>query len=165
MSLKLKKIQNHVVEIKDDDVKPLGAEEIRKAEEVDMQTPPAWVLHSDVKGKLPKFRQKRKAVKHDNMQKEFVIEMQKVLKVFRVDEEHYDHEIVLFACQVAEDFFLDKGVGEVKMKCVVEACKPFFDNNEELVQKIVELVFRDVIKSSLWRRNQTRLLNFFCMGR
>jgi hypothetical protein len=165
MSLKLKKIQANVLEIKDEYVEPLGADEIRKAEEVNIETPPAWIMNSDVKGKLPKFRQKRKAVKHDNMQKEFVIEMQKVLKVFRVDDDHYDHELVLFACQVAEDFFLDKKAGEIKMKCVVEAVKPFFDNNEELVKKIVELVFRDVIKSTLWRRNQTRILNFFCMGR
>jgi hypothetical protein len=160
MSLKLKKI-GHVLEIPDDAIndKPLGCDEVV----VDvLEAPPKWILNSDVKGKLPRFRAKRKGVKHVCMQKEFVVEMQKVLKVFKPDDDHYDHEIVLFACQVAEDFFLDRNAGEIKMKCVIDACKPFFDDNEELVKKIADLVFRDVIKSTLWRRNQTRILNFFC---
>ena len=66
---------------------------------------------------------------------------------------------------MVEDFFLDKKCGEAKKKCVVDACKVYFNNDDELVEKIIDLVFRDVVKSTFLRRNQTRILNFFCMGR
>jgi hypothetical protein len=164
MSLKLRKVGQHVLELPEDSVdnKPLGAEEV--VENV-LETPPTWILNSDVKGKLPKFRLKRKGIKHECMQEQFVREVRKVLKIFKVEDNKYDHELVLFACQIAEDFFLDKKCGDAKLKCVVEACKPFFNDDSELVKKIVELVFRDVIKSTFFRRNQTRIINFFFTAR
>jgi hypothetical protein len=36
---------------------------------------------------------------------------------------------------VVEDWYLDKGCGEAKLKCVVEACKPFFNNDGEFELK------------------------------
>jgi hypothetical protein len=160
MSLKLKKIGQPVLELSDDAI--LGCNEVV----VDvLEAPPKWILNSDVKGKLPKFRLKRKNIKYSCMQNEFVTEVRKVLKVLKVEDSKYDHELVLFAIQIAEDFFLDKKCGEAKKKCVVDACKPYFNDDDELVMKIIELVFRDVIKSTLWRRNQTRIMNFFFTGR
>lgn len=124
--------------------------------------PPKSVLHSDIKKLMPKFASKRKQLKIEHAKREFVTEFHKVLTLFDAEgEEKYDHQIVLLACQCAERFFIDRGMGDIKQEVVVQSVLPFFKEDKDLVLKIIELVLPLIERSTFFSRNKQRFINFF----
>lgn len=168
-------IINRVVRIPDDaTTPPLGVDpkpeqipqkplhSVDLGEDALPDLPPKAVLHSDIKKLMPKFASKRKALKIEHAKREFIIEFHKVLTLFDSEgEDKYDHQIVLLACQCAEDFFLDRQMGEVKQEVVIESVLPFFKQDKDLVLKIIELVLPLIQRSTFFSRNKQRLINFF----
>lgn len=125
------------------------------------EIPPKLLFNSDLK-ELKGFREMRITLKQNLMYCDFVESLSNVLDLFDNTQRKYDHDIVQFVCQSAEDAFIShKQMGLLKKKAVVEICKRYFNDDAELVSKIIEIVLPNIIKSSLYRRNKKRLSNCF----
>lgn len=109
----------------------------------------------------PKLYDSRKRAKGLIHIADFAQKVKSDLESFSIAEGHYDHDLVLKMCDVAEFFFMDKGCGDVKKEAVISVLLPYFNNDRELVSKIIEFVFPMVTKSTLFRRNKKRLWNGF----
>jgi len=105
------------------------------------------------------FTEKKKKLKIIKMKNHVMSELKNSIDIFDKEELHLNHSLVLFVSQIVEDFFNKKGQGDIKREVVVEVCKPFFDDKEDLVDMVLELVFEKVKKTTLLRRNKRRLKN------
>lgn len=84
---------------------------------------------------------KIKEIKLSNKSIEFINKIQAILDLFDRSENRYNEKIVLFAMQAIENFFVGKKkIGDIKLKCVIEACKKYFNEDEDLVKKFVDLM-------------------------
>lgn len=124
------------------------------------EVPPKSVLFQDLSS-LKGYTEKRKAVKDELKYAEFVEELQAVLSIFEGENKKYDSAMVLFVCNSAENYFSKKGSGEIKQKAVVDVCKKYYNNDEELLKSIIELLMPMISKSSMFSRSFQKLRNFF----
>ena len=128
----------------------------------DVQSVPnKFILNNTSVHKIEGFDDIRSKAKIENKKREFLKETDKLLSLFDIDSKKYDHKLVLAICQSAEDFFNKRKMGDIKLQCVVESVKRFFNNDEELVRKIIDIVFPDVKQTSKYRRIKIWLLVFF----
>lgn len=91
----------------------------------------------------------------------FVSEIKKLLSHFDIGTKKYNHKLLLFVCQVAEDVFSKSNSGELKERAVIEAVAPFFDGNEQLISTMIQMVYPQIIKSNMLRRFKKSLCKFF----
>lgn len=124
------------------------------------EVPPKSVLFQDLSS-LKGYAEKRKAVKDELKYAEFVEELLAVLSIFEGENKKYDSAMVLFVCNSAENYFSKKGSGEIKQRAVVDVCKKYYNNDEELVKSIIELLMPMICKSSMFSRSFQKLRNFF----
>ena len=112
---------------------------------------------SSVKG----YTEKRRHMKQQLLIAESISELKHALSIFDPEEIRLNHSLVLFVSQIVEDIFTKKGLGETKKIVVVEVCKEYFNDSPELVHMVIDLIFDKVIKTSLFRRNKSRITNIF----
>ena len=94
------------------------------------------------------------------MQDDFIEQVSGVLDLFDTNSNKYEHEIVQFVCSVAEDFFISHSkMGLIKEDAVVKCVSKYFNNDEELVRKIIQLVLPNITKSNVFRRNRQKFMN------
>lgn len=103
------------------------------------------------------YREKKKAIKYLKMRTEAIDELKSSLKIFNKEELVLNHSVVLFCCQIVEDLFTSKKKGDIKKSIVIEVCKEYFEDKEEVVEMVIDLVFDKVIKSSFLRRNKNKI--------
>jgi hypothetical protein len=149
-------------------VRPIVIEEppadvvpVKKEEAVSLDFPESKLNLDAIKG----YKEKRKELKYLKLKEEAVSELRKSLAIFKKEELHLNHSVVLFACQIAEDLFASKGKGKFKKEVVVEVCSDFFDGKAEVVEMVIDLVFEKIVKSSFMRRNKNKVksLGFFLL--
>jgi hypothetical protein len=140
---------------------PADVVPVKKEEVVSLDFPESKLNLDAIKG----YREKRKELKYLKLKEEAVSELRKSLAIFKKEELHLNHSVVLFACQIAEDLFASKGKGKFKKEVVVEVCRDFFDGKEDVVEMVIELVFEKIVKSSFMRRNKNKVksLGFFLL--
>ena len=132
-----------------------------KADIDSKEIPPKLLFNSDMK-QLKGFREMRINLKHDALFKDFVESMTNVLDLFDNSERKYDSDIVQFVVQSAEDTFISHlHMGDIKKRAVVAICKRYFNDDVELVSKIIDMVLPLIKRSSFYRRNKTRAKQFF----
>lgn len=112
---------------------------------------------SSVKG----YKQKRAMIKQQSQISESIAELKHAISIFDPDEIRLNHSLVLFVSQIVEDVFTKKGLGEVKKTVVVEVCKEYFNDSPQLVHMVIDLIFDKIVKTSLFRRNKTRIKDIF----
>jgi hypothetical protein len=84
-----------------------------------------------------------------------------VLDLFESSSNKYEHEIVSFVCSVAEDWFIShKQMGDLKEQSVIECCSRYFNNDVDLVKKIIQIVLPTVPKTNIIRRNKQKIISF-----
>lgn len=103
------------------------------------------------------FTEKKKQLKILRLQQNAIEELSKSFEIFDKSELHLNHTLVLFTCQIVEDLFCKKQQGKFKEEVVLEVCKPYFNGDPELVRMVIELVFERVTKTTMWRRNVSRV--------
>ena len=134
-------------------------EEIQKKT---MSIPSKTILNNTDLKNLKGFRAVRKRIKQQNMKDEFIKQVSGVLDLFDKHDNKYEHEIIEFVCSVAEDFFIShKKMGELKEEAVIKCVSKYFNDDEDLVKKIIQLVLPNVPKTNILRRNKQRIFNFF----
>ena len=107
------------------------------------------------------YSQKRASMKQQAQICECIAELKHALAIFDPHEIKLNHSLVLFVSQIVEDIFTKPGLGSIKRDIVTEVCKEYFDNNPELVHMVLDLVFEKIIKTSLFRRNKSRVVSLF----
>jgi hypothetical protein len=105
------------------------------------------------------FTEKKKKLKVLKMKQFVMNELKSSIDIFDVEELKLNHSLVLFVSQIVEDFFNKPLQGEMKREVVIDICKPFFNNDDQLVEMVLELVFDKVIKTTWLRRNKQRIKN------
>jgi len=107
------------------------------------------------------YSQKRASMKQQLLISDCIAELKHALAIFDQHEIKLNHSLVLFVSQIVEDIFTKTGLGSIKRDIVVEVCKAHFDNNPELVHMVIDLIFDKIIKTSLFRRNKSRVVSLF----
>ena len=118
------------------------------------------MMGADLK-KLKSFKAFRSSAKRDLFLNNFVQEGKVTLEAYDNDEElHYAYEIVQFMMEIAEHAFIQyKKQGSEKRSAVIAIVKKYFDDNEELVAKVIEQLMSHIRKSNIFSRNKTRIKN------
>jgi hypothetical protein len=149
-------------------VEPLVVEEqksveliIKDDDETLVNFPETNLNLSSVKG----YREKRKEIKYLKMKNEAINELKNSLKIFKKEELHLNHSVVLFCCQIVEDLFTSRQKGQIKKSVVIDVCKEYFEEKIEVVEMVIDLVFDKVVKSSFMRRNKNKIksIGFFLL--
>jgi hypothetical protein len=127
-----------------------------------LKIPSKTILNNTDLKRLKGFTAVRKKLKHESMKQDFVNQVSGVLDLFETSSNKYEHEIVQFVCSVAEDYFITSGkMGNLKEDAVIACVKQYFNNDIELVKKIIQLVLPNIPKSNFLRRNKNKIYNFF----
>ena len=129
-----------------------------KEEDIKLTIPESKLKYGQNLKKLNGFREKRKNLKHQILLNEFIDEVENALSIFDEADKKYDRKLIQYICQIAEDVFTEKKMGEYKKQAVISVSKKYFDNNEKLVESLLEDSLCFIKKSTLYRRNKKRLL-------
>jgi hypothetical protein len=136
-------------------------EENMRDENNDYVVPPRYVLNSDLKDKLQSFNLKRKHLKNVDLKGEYIAQLAGVLKLFDLKDDKYNHEIVLFCMEIAEEWVTDSKGGDIKKACVVNVCKKYFNNDVDLTCVIVELMMKNLKQLTFVKKWKIRGHKFF----
>ena len=122
--------------------------------------PPKKILNNSNLKKLKSYRNLRKNIKSQNEESEFISQLTDVLNLFDENEVHYDPDVLVLIMQIAENWFLGKKDGEKRKRNVIIVAKRFFDENEELVNKMIEIVLPRVMQNKYIERNLKKFVKF-----
>lgn len=109
------------------------------------------------------YRDMRKYKKVQKLEQEFVSEMSKIMQLFQKDDKKYDAELVKFVCEIAENYFVlyPGQMGASKKKAVIAVVSKFFNDDELLIEKIIDLVLPTIKKTNILRRSKHRIKRLF----
>lgn len=112
--------------------------------------------------KYAALRNAKKTLKSNNKNSDFVQKMRNLLKTIDMNEmKKYDENLVKFVIETVEHVFTSRKCGETKKRISVELLAPYFDNNPELTGKFIELLLRDITKSTMFTRGKNKIMKFF----
>jgi len=154
------------VVLNDRDTRPLGAEEQEDVEqEVKRQCsfrsrsiPDRKLFDVELSG----LAEKIKDIKLENQQYELVTKIQTVLDLFDPESNKYNENILLFAMQSVENYITKSKSGKRKLAVVTEAVKKYFNDDIELIVKMVDILLPKIKKMNFVRRHWKRVVAFFC---
>lgn len=122
--------------------------------------PPKNILnHANLK-KLKSYRKIRQNIKSQNDESLFISQITEVLNLLSVEDSKHDYELLLLVMQIAENWFLKSKDGERRKTNVILSCKRFFDGNEELISKSIELLMPQLEQNKFIGRNVKKLLRY-----
>jgi hypothetical protein len=113
------------------------------------------------KYKLNGLDDKLREMKISNSQSEFLNQIQQILSLYEDNDLKYSHELVLFVMNEVERFILKSKSGDSKKKLTIECCKKYFDNNVEILEVIINLLFPKVKQVKFIKRQGLKILKFF----
>lgn len=128
--------------------------------------PPSNLYGHNLK-KMKSYKKLRRGYKLSNQKAIFLGDLNAILKEFKPDAHKYDDELLIEILDLAEKYFVygsKEDRENVKSECVLELMKPFFNNDENLIEKTISNVWHRVDKSNGMRRAFIRLKNFFCLN-
>ena len=125
------------------------------------------------------FQQMHKRMKEDmaNMSRmvTMALEQSNRLSLNFGPEENYDRTIVLiekndlkyddnltkFVCEAIEHIFTERKCGDLKKSIAILILKPYFNDDEELIGKFIELILEKITKSTKFSRIKNKIGGFF----
>ena len=139
----------------------------RELEEINIvdyeMEPPSKVLDYNLK-KLKSFKAIRKKYKQSNQALMFTSAISELLKVYVPKNHQFDQDLLITVLNIAEEFFIFGNKEEredIKRGAVKALMKPYFRDDDELLDIMIMNVWGRVKKTSLRRRLWKRLKNFF----
>ena len=103
----------------------------------------------------------KKNILFTNEANQFVNAVQDALSKFDKNSNRYSEDILLFCMSACENAILGKKQGELKLQMVKACVKPFFNNDELLIEKWVSLLMPNILNYKFWNRNLRKLARFF----
>lgn len=113
------------------------------------------------KYKLNGLDDKLRNIKINNLQSDFIDQMQQILSLYDDNDLKYSHELILFVMNEVERFILKSKSGQSKKQLTIECCKPYFDNNIEILEVIIELIFPKLKQVKFLKRQGLKIVRFF----
>ena len=115
----------------------------------------------DVK-KYAALKNAKRIMKDNTKNADFVSKMRNLLKTIDMSElNKYDENLVKFVIETVEHVFINRKCGEIKKRISIELLAPYFDDNKELTGKFIELLLRDITRSTFFTRSKNRIQKFF----
>lgn len=167
--LNLKKV-SHSLDIADEHINvSIGAEEQKQDAErlsdialSEPKIPDKYFFNTNLQKALPDYHERRKNAKNSVEIMFWNQKISELLAVYDPQEDKYYFKLVRAVCQIVEDYFVyDKKLGDAKKSVVLSVCLPFFDNNRELLEKVIENELENVVKSTFFRRVCAKFEIFF----
>jgi hypothetical protein len=127
--------------------------------------PGKHVLEHNLK-KLKSFKKIRASYKQNNMKVIFLNDLKTILDEYSPQDEDnkYNSELLVEILNISEEYFIyprNRAEREdVKRKSVIQLMKPYFENNEFLLEKTIDNVWHKVNKSTYLKRLFSRLKKF-----
>jgi hypothetical protein len=106
---------------------------------------------------LKGYKSKEKEYKLSLKKQAIIDHINNALSIYTDEEKKYNTDIVIFVCQCAEDLITTAKSGALKAEVVMKVCAKYFDEKEDLVMVIINLMYEKIIKTSLARRNKLKL--------
>ena len=124
------------------------------------EVPPKELFGSNLKN-LNGYREMRKKIKLQRLEAEFISQTSSMLNLFHTNEKHYDYKCVQYIVQLAEDYFVSHPkLGELKERAVIASIKKFYNDDDELVKSIIQMVLPSIKKSTFMRRTVNNVVFF-----
>ena len=92
---------------------------------------------------------------------EFVSKMNSLLNNIDKKGLKYDNNLTKFVCETIEHIFTERKCGDLKKSIAVEILKPYFNEDDELVSKFIELILEKITKSTKFSRVKNKVSKFF----
>lgn len=110
---------------------------------------------------LDGLNDKLKNIKLNNSQSDFESEIQQILSLYSDDELKFSYKLVLFVMTEVEKFILEPKSGDAKKNLVISVCQKYFNDDPELVNMVINLVFRDLPQVKFFKRQALKVVRFF----
>ena len=110
---------------------------------------------------LEGLNEKIQSLKICNYQSDFSTEITKVLELYDDTELQYNDNLVLFVMNEVENYILKPKSGKYKSNLVVEVCKKYFNDNPDLVNLVIKLVFDKLSQVKFIKRQGLKVIRFF----
>ena len=110
--------------------------------------------------KMKSFKQIRKKSKHSDQLSIYFAYMNKVLKKYDAKTNQLDIKLLILVLNVTEGFFIFQSKEEreiMKREAVIKIMKPYFRNDEEVLNAMIGCVWHRVKKSNIIKRFFKRL--------
>jgi hypothetical protein len=103
----------------------------------------------------------RKKIKLHRLEAEFISQTSSILNLFHSKEKQYDYKCVQYIVQLAEDYFVSHPkLGKIKERGVIAFIKKFYNDDDELVKSIIQMVLSSIKKSTFMRRTANNVVLF-----
>lgn len=110
---------------------------------------------------LEGFEERLQKMKITNYQSDFLNEIEKICALYKDDELKYSYQFVYFIMEEVEKFILKPKAGESKKRLVIEVCKRYFNDDEDLVMMVISLMFEKLSQVKFFKRQGYKLIRFF----
>ena len=103
----------------------------------------------------------KKNLKDKKKLEEFIKKMNSLLNNIEKNELKYDDNLTKFVCETIEHIFTDRKCGDLKKSIAILILKPYFNDDEELIGKFIELILEKITKSTKFSRIKNKIGGFF----
>jgi hypothetical protein len=111
--------------------------------------------------KLAGLDDKLRHIKITNSQSDFIDQIQQLLALYDDKDLKYSYDLVLFVMNEVERYILKAKSGDSKKQLTIECCKKYFDDNVEILEVIIKLLFPQLKQVKFLKRQGLKIVRFF----
>jgi hypothetical protein len=111
--------------------------------------------------KLDGLDEKVMEIKLRKYSNDFKQSLNQVLVLYPIDKLKYSSHLVSFVMHEAERFLLKPKSGGAKRQLVIDCVKKYFDDNDQMVGVVIDLLFKDLKQVKFIGRQAMKLMRFF----
>ena len=111
--------------------------------------------------KLDGLDEKVLSLKLRKYSNDFKLSLEQVLNLYPIEQLKYSSHLVHFVMHEVERYILKAKSGIVKRQLVIDCVKKYFDENENIVGVVIDLLFKDLKQVKLIGRQLLKLCRFF----
>lgn len=129
-----------------------------------VQEVPQKALYNYNLKKIKSFKQIRRKYKMSNQSQIFINDLSIILQEYIPEDFQFDNELLVHILNIAESYFIygnKEERNDQKVKAVMILMKPYFRNDEQLLNIMISSVWSKVSKTNMFKRVYKRLQNSF----
>jgi len=129
-----------------------------------VQEVPQKALYNYNLKKIKSFKQIRRKYKMSNQSQIFINDLSLILQEYIPEDFQFDNELLVHILNIAESYFIygnKEERNDQKVKAVMILMKPYFRNDEQLLNIMISSVWSKVSKTNMLKRIYKRLQNSF----
>ena len=118
-------------------------------------------LFNQFHSKLEGLDEKVLSLKLRKYSDDFKNSLDQVLNLYPLEQLKYSSHLVAFVMHEVERFILKPKAGESKRKLVISCVKKYFDDNDDMVNVVIDLLFKDLKQIKFIGRQILKIARFF----